>query len=184
MKTKKSYWYLMILGFLFGPILGKSQQTGLQLTHHLKSKKYVILNKKRLLKVKYFTNGERIEVNGYFERKTEKELTIHQKKRSIYYPSSMNFSEEPDLHYQLNIDAIQLISPLQKPLSSFFSVIGFCVIVPSTLMTVAGFSNNTAPFARKSILKIGLIGMGISLPMLLLTKRKKYILAKNAWQIK
>ena len=184
MKAKKLKLYLTcsICVFLLG--FSHAQRAGLQLIHHQKSKKYVILDKKRLLKVKYFTNGERIEINGYFDSKTENILKIQQKKKTIYYPSSRVFSEEPVIFHRMLMSNIQSISPLQSPIASFLSLIGFCVIIPSTLMIVGSLSNKTAPFSRESILKIGLIGMGISLPMLLLTKRKKYHLSKDAWEIK
>jgi len=102
--------------------------------------------KSRQLKVKYFANGKRMEVNDYFDSKTENILNIQQKKRTIYNPSSFSFIEEPTLFYKIPILEIQSISTLQKPFNSFISVIGFCGITYSTVIIIAAFNKSRLDF--------------------------------------
>jgi len=182
MKMKKSLSHLMMLGFLLSPTIGKSQQTGLQLIHNLKPKKYAILKKQRQLKVKYFANGRQLEANGFYENNTASILTIRQKAKTIYFPSRIHPKASQTLH-EIPIHDIQFISPLQKPIGTLISVMGICGITYSTVFILAAF-NKSRPDLKKGFLTVGLVGLSISLPIIFLTKRKKYRLSKDGWEIK
>lgn len=172
-------WSLAIGCFVFQIVVGQAQQAGLLLIHQKNPNRKVVIPAGKYLVIKYNNQQQA----GFLNAKTNDFVKL-MPKNDGETPIFDLTKDSPLIVYEIPINRIESIAYKNSLGKKTGKIIGASFTLCGTLLLATGLATQkTRPDLGKPWTGMGLLGLGIGIPVLLSTRHKKYDVGGDAWSV-